>query len=46
MNLLDRCDKPMTLLRDASELLAPGGVLLLAVVLPFRPLVEVHSPFY
>ena len=34
MNLLDRCDKPMTILRDARELLAPGGVPRLGVHVP------------
>lgn len=40
LNVLDRCDSPTALLRDAISLLRPGGVLLLAVVLPFRPHVE------
>lgn len=40
MNVLDRCDRPLTLLKDVREHLKPGGRLLLAVVLPFRPFVE------
>ncbi|KAG9350256.1 hypothetical protein JZ751_026610 [Albula glossodonta] len=41
LNLLDRCDQPLTLLRDIRRSLVPGtGRLLLAVVLPFQPYVE------
>lgn len=41
LNLLDRCDKPLTLLSDIKETLHPEtGRLIVAVVLPFRPLVE------
>ena len=41
LNVLDRCDTPLTLLRSLASLLKPGsGQLLLAVVLPFRPFVE------
>lgn len=44
MNVLDRCDEPLTLLTSLRSLLAPGtGRLLLAVVLPFRPFVEVGA---
>ena len=39
-NLLDRVDRPRSLLRDAISLLRPGGQLLITVVLPFRPFVE------
>ncbi len=41
LNLLDRCDKPMTLLRQIHSVLKPEtGRLVLAVVIPFKPYVE------
>lgn len=41
LNLLDRCDQPLTLLRDIRNVLEPRhGLLILAVVLPFQPYVE------
>eukprot|EP00051_Salpingoeca_urceolata_P025135 m.446241 g.446241 ORF g.446241 m.446241 type:complete len:315 (-) comp20309_c0_seq1:1522-2466(-) len=40
MNVLDRCDKPLTLLRDLINCLSPNGFMVIAVVLPFRPFVE------
>jgi len=41
LNVLDRCDKPLTMLSQIKSLLRPKtGVLLIAVVLPFRPFVE------
>jgi SAM-dependent methyltransferase len=45
-NVLDRADLPITMLRDMLALLRPdtgdgGGIILLTVVLPFRPHVEV-----
>ena len=40
LNVLDRCDKPVSLLKGFSTLLKPNGVLLLAVVLPFESFVE------
>ncbi|KAG5854345.1 methyltransferase-like protein 9 isoform X2 [Anguilla anguilla] len=41
LNLLDRCDQPLTLLTDIRRSLVPGtGRLLLAAVLPFQPYVE------
>lgn len=40
LNVLDRCDAPLDLLRGLAAALRPGGVLLLGVVLPFRPFVE------
>ena len=40
LNVLDRTDQPAALLADARRLLAPGGRLLLAVVLPFSEFVE------
>ncbi|XP_076291266.1 protein-L-histidine N-pros-methyltransferase [Lasioglossum baleicum] len=49
LNLLDRCDRPNTLLRRLKTSLAPGGRLVVALVLPFTPYVEVgergdHKP--
>ncbi|XP_015435670.1 PREDICTED: methyltransferase-like protein 9 [Dufourea novaeangliae] len=49
LNLLDRCDRPNTLLRRLKASLAPGGRLVVALVLPFSPYVEVgergdHKP--
>ncbi|KYN05054.1 Methyltransferase-like protein 9 [Cyphomyrmex costatus] len=49
LNLLDRCDRPNTLLRLLRTSLAPGGRLVVALVLPFSPYVEVgernnHKP--
>ena len=41
LNLLDRCDKPSTLLRNIRNSLTPNtGRLILAFVIPFRPFVE------
>jgi len=39
LNVLDRTSSPLSLLRRLRELLAPSGVLLLAVVVPWRPAV-------
>lgn len=49
LNLLDRCDKPNTLLRRLKSTMSPGGRLIVAIVLPFSPYVEVgerndHKP--
>ncbi|CAL1526379.1 unnamed protein product [Lymnaea stagnalis] len=44
LNLLDRCDKPVTLLAEIKKSLKPGtGRLLVAVVIPFKPYVEFDS---
>lgn len=41
LNVLDRADRPLTMLRALKELLVPGtGRLLVAVVLPWCPFVE------
>ena len=41
LNLLDRCDRPLTLLSDIKQTLSPvTGRLIVAVVLPFKPCVE------
>ena len=40
-NVLDRCDKPKTLLKQVRPLIRPGtGRLLVALVLPYCPFVE------
>ncbi|XP_014362212.2 protein-L-histidine N-pros-methyltransferase isoform X1 [Papilio machaon] len=47
LNLLDRCAAPRGMLRQARAALSPHGVLLLALVLPYKPYVEVtpdHKP--
>ena len=36
LNLLDRCERPLTLIRQIKGALKPGGFLVLALVLPFR----------
>jgi SAM-dependent methyltransferase len=38
LNVLDRCARPRTLLARACGALRPGGVLLVSVPLPYRPL--------
>jgi len=44
LNLLDRCDKPMTLLAEMKAVLKPlTGRVLVAVVIPFKPFVEFGS---
>uniref|UniRef100_H3B4S6 Methyltransferase 9, His-X-His N1(pi)-histidine n=1 Tax=Latimeria chalumnae TaxID=7897 RepID=H3B4S6_LATCH len=46
LNLIDRCDQPMTLLKDIRRVLEPTkGLLILALVLPFHPYVENAFPF-
>lgn len=40
LNLFDRCDKPVSIIRDIHFSLKPGGFLVVALVLPFRPYVE------
>ncbi|KAI1294674.1 Protein-L-histidine N-pros-methyltransferase [Halotydeus destructor] len=42
LNLLDRCDKPLTIISQIKSKLKPGGRILLALVLPFSQYVE-HS---
>ncbi|XP_069359212.1 protein-L-histidine N-pros-methyltransferase isoform X2 [Maniola hyperantus] len=43
LNLLDRCARPRSMLQQARAAIAPDGVLLLALVLPYKPYVEVTS---
>ncbi|CAK0879464.1 unnamed protein product [Prorocentrum cordatum] len=41
LNVLDRCDAPLALLREVCGRLQPGkGLLVLALVLPYRPFVD------
>ena len=43
-NVLDRCDRPFTMLSHVRNLLKPKtGLFVLAVVLPFRPFVELDD---
>lgn len=39
LNVLDRCERPLSLLGRARRALRPGGLLLIALVLPYRPFV-------
>jgi len=39
LNVLDRCSRPHSLLRAAHECLKEGGLLIIALVLPFHPCV-------
>ncbi len=43
LNVLDRCDEPMSLLGAARSALRPNGLLLIALVLPYRPFVYEHG---
>ncbi|XP_033754850.1 methyltransferase-like protein 9 [Pecten maximus] len=43
LNLLDRCDKPVTILHTIRKSLTPSGRAIVAVVLPFHPYVEQGS---
>ena len=40
LNLLDRCDKPVSVLHSIKKVLKPGGHVVVAIVLPFSPYVE------
>ncbi|XP_041454107.1 methyltransferase-like protein 9 [Lytechinus variegatus] len=40
LNLLDRCDQPLLLLKEMKESLSSSGVVIMAVVLPFKQFVE------
>ncbi|XP_078521258.1 protein-L-histidine N-pros-methyltransferase isoform X2 [Lissotriton helveticus] len=45
LNLLDRCDRPVTLLKEIRNVLEPTrGRVILALVLPFHPYVENDLP--
>ena len=43
LNLLDRCDKPITLLQTIKKSLVENGILIVALVLPFKPYVEYNK---
>ena len=43
LNLLDRCDKPISTLRKIKRTLNPNGLLIVALVLPFKPYVEYNK---
>ncbi|XP_064640998.1 protein-L-histidine N-pros-methyltransferase-like isoform X2 [Lineus longissimus] len=43
LNVLDRCDHPVTMLMDMLRVLKPDGRIIIAVVLPFSPYVEKGS---
>lgn len=43
LNLLDRCDEPFTLLKKIKSALKPNGLLIVALVLPFKPFVEYNK---
>lgn len=43
LNVLDRCERPLSMLRDITASVRPGGVLLIALVLPYEPFVERYS---
>ena len=45
LNLLDRCDKPLDMIRDMKKALKPKGLLLAALVLPFKPFVEAKENY-
>ena len=40
LNVLDRCDAPLSMLRQIHRKLKTGGVVILALVLPYDPFVE------
>lgn len=46
LNLLDRCDRPYDILYDVKEVLASNGIVVLAVVLPFKSYVEVGEAIH
>ena len=43
LNLLDRCDKPVTILQEMVTKLKPNGRILIAIVLPLSQYVESNS---
>lgn len=43
LNLLDRCDEPITLLKQMKNALKSDGLLIIALVLPYKPFVEYNK---
>ena len=43
LNLLDRCDNPKDIIEGIKYSLKPNGIILIALVLPFKPFVEVRN---
>lgn len=43
LNLLDRCDNPRSILEEAKKALQTDGLLLVALVLPFKPFIEARN---
>eukprot|EP01147_Barroeca_monosierra_P004583 gene4584-6774_t len=43
LNVLDRCEKPWTLLKDIRQKIVSGGFLVIAVVFPFSPYIDDHG---
>lgn len=46
LNLLDRCDRPITILRSIPKKLQKNGIVLLALVLPLSQFVESNPPHH
>ena len=44
LNLLDRCDKPHTVLHQIKSSLKPDGIAVIALVIPYSPYVEFPQP--
>ena len=42
LNVLDRCDSPLSMLKQITDSLRVGGVLVIALVHPYEPFVENH----
>ena len=43
LNLLDRCAEPLSVLGQIKSALKPAGLVVVAIVLPFKPYVEFNS---
>ena len=43
LNLLDRCDNPIDIIEEIKKSLKPNGIVLVALVLPFKPFVEARN---